>query len=319
LVGSDIVVDRLLAKHRNASPDLLEKLSFHEDKIICENLVSNSAVTREILVRLGPIHKNALFSNPSLGIFLKKDKNIPFEFDGDGLNEILKSEMCPDVFVDWLVKFGSEENQAAYLARKDRRLSAIKKLFTSKHSRIINSLLIFNKGAMFLFAHELGHDENNIDLSIDESKIDEKELYSWISGREDRMDALWKQLVPSEGSADTLQGEVVRSLGRIRNEYWRNGNMNWGGVYYKSLAKIIKESLKGDDKFSPIAKRVIDIDIAAVMASGRTGRKIAEGKLPILAIFGGSFLTGSDVEESHARLAMLISVWCDRNPELIPY
>lgn len=319
LVGVDVVIDRLLAKHRNASPKLLEKLSFHDDGIVCENLVTNPAVTRDILIRLGPSYQEALFANPSLAVFLKNDSNIPLEFGGDGLIEILKNKLCPDAFVDWLVKCGSEEHQAAYLVRNDRRLNSIKKLFKSKHSRIINSLLVFHKGARFLFAKELGYVPSDIDLNLDEIDIDEKSLDLWAIERSDKFELLWKQLVPPSGCANTLQGEVVRALGRIRYEYWHNGNMNWDGVFYKNLAKLIKISLKDDKKFSQIAKKVIDLDVASIMSSGRTGRKISQGKLPILSIFGGSFLIGSDVEESHARLAIVISVWRDRNPEMIPY
>lgn len=39
--------------------------------------------------------------------------------------------------------------------------------------------------------------------------------------------ALWDALVPSRGSAATVQGEVVRLAGRIAGEIHRNGGANW--------------------------------------------------------------------------------------------
>jgi hypothetical protein len=40
---------------------------------------------------------------------------------------------------------------------------------------------------------------------------------------------LWKELVPSSGQADTLQGELVRIAGKLTDEAYRNGNANWDG------------------------------------------------------------------------------------------
>ncbi|MCQ4088369.1 hypothetical protein [Saccharibacillus sp. JS10] len=42
---------------------------------------------------------------------------------------------------------------------------------------------------------------------------------------------LWKTLVPDGGQADTVQGELIRSVGRLRDEAERNGNANWDEGY----------------------------------------------------------------------------------------
>lgn len=45
-------------------------------------------------------------------------------------------------------------------------------------------------------------------------------------------DALWNELVPEGGEAESIQGEMIRSLGRISSEMFRNGNNNWiYGIY----------------------------------------------------------------------------------------
>jgi hypothetical protein len=39
-------------------------------------------------------------------------------------------------------------------------------------------------------------------------------------------DKLWKELVPSSGSCDTLHGELIRATGRLFYEFCNNGNCN---------------------------------------------------------------------------------------------
>lgn len=48
---------------------------------------------------------------------------------------------------------------------------------------------------------------------------------------EDRHQELWQLLVPSEGAASTVQGEVVRISGQIADELERNGGVNWDADY----------------------------------------------------------------------------------------
>jgi len=43
--------------------------------------------------------------------------------------------------------------------------------------------------------------------------------------------ALWQTLVPDSGQAPTVQGELIRAVGRLRDEAERNGNANWDEGY----------------------------------------------------------------------------------------
>lgn len=54
----------------------------------------------------------------------------------------------------------------------------------------------------------------------------------------DLHDALWDYLVPARGACETVQGEVIRITGRIGDEVYRNGGMNWDGEYRKMLAAL---------------------------------------------------------------------------------
>lgn len=47
--------------------------------------------------------------------------------------------------------------------------------------------------------------------------------YNW----KEEQARLWEELVPAEGQADTLQGELIRIAGKLTDQAFRNGNMDW--------------------------------------------------------------------------------------------
>ena len=56
----------------------------------------------------------------------------------------------------------------------------------------------------------------------------------------DQFAELWELLIPSHGAAKTLQGEVVRIAGRVRDEMNRNGGCNWNRDYRMMLDAFVK-------------------------------------------------------------------------------
>ena len=53
---------------------------------------------------------------------------------------------------------------------------------------------------------------------------------------------LWNEYVPKSGQADTVQGEHIRSIEKLRDEAQRNGNINWNS-HHEKMANFIKETL----------------------------------------------------------------------------
>ena len=51
---------------------------------------------------------------------------------------------------------------------------------------------------------------------------------------------LWELLVPNNGPASTVQGEVIRIAGRIRHEFFQNGGANWDRAYRSMLNALLK-------------------------------------------------------------------------------
>jgi len=56
---------------------------------------------------------------------------------------------------------------------------------------------------------------------------------------------LWEFLVPSQGAAETVQGEVIRITGRVADELYRNGGENWNADYRKMLNALLKHFTGG--------------------------------------------------------------------------
>ena len=54
-----------------------------------------------------------------------------------------------------------------------------------------------------------------------------------------QFELLWELLTPSSGSAETMQGEVVRISGKIRDEIYRNGGGNWDTYFKKMLDSFL--------------------------------------------------------------------------------
>lgn len=74
---------------------------------------------------------------------------------------------------------------------------------------------------------------------------------------------LWNELVPRSGQADSVQGELIRCCGKLTDEAYRNGNINWESGY-ALLARWAGKTLADPKTFTPqelerIAKSVDEI------------------------------------------------------------
>jgi len=65
---------------------------------------------------------------------------------------------------------------------------------------------------------------------------------------EDEARAIWK-FVPPSGQADTVQGELMRAVEKLRDEAIRNGNANWDKGF-KILLRYLALNLSDPNVFS---------------------------------------------------------------------
>ena len=110
---------------------------------------------------------------------------------------------------------------------------------------------------------------------------------------------LWQELVPASGQADSVQGELIRCTGKITDETYRNGNMNWESGYEK-LARYVGGNLNDPETFC--------IDEI---------RKISEAVETIIRDFDSPDTSGHG--GPHYYLTEMAVRWCLAHPDAIPH
>lgn len=61
---------------------------------------------------------------------------------------------------------------------------------------------------------------------------------------------IWSQFVPKSGQAQTVQGELLRAVEKLRDEAVRNGNGNWDRGF-DILLSFIESHLLDEGAFAP--------------------------------------------------------------------
>ena len=67
---------------------------------------------------------------------------------------------------------------------------------------------------------------------------------------QEQYNELWQMLVPGSGKAKTVQGEMIRIVGRVTHEILDNGSMNWGSDF-KLMLKSYSDFLKMNESLEP--------------------------------------------------------------------
>lgn len=110
---------------------------------------------------------------------------------------------------------------------------------------------------------------------------------------EEQYEGLWSFLIPSSGAAKTVQGEVIRIPGRVRDELDRNGGVNWDRNYRKMLQAM--------PHYLSLGTPLSDNDLE-------------ETKQLISQIYGKDFNDSLRLD----RLCQLSLAWIEQNPEPLP-
>jgi hypothetical protein len=71
---------------------------------------------------------------------------------------------------------------------------------------------------------------------------------------------IWKTYVPRRGQADSVQGELLRAVEKLRDEAQRNGNVNWD-EHHKRLLVYLREKLIGSGSFGAEALKGLAADL----------------------------------------------------------
>lgn len=113
---------------------------------------------------------------------------------------------------------------------------------------------------------------------------------------------LWKKLVPKSGQADTIQGELVRVIGRLADEFYRNGNGNWN-INYRLFTNFLYKHLSDYSVFDMYVVREIRADIQTIRDLGG-GRE--------------NSYDHAENEDAFDRVTSRVVEWCKAKSDLIP-
>ena len=109
----------------------------------------------------------------------------------------------------------------------------------------------------------------------------------------------WEVLVPEQGPANSIQGEILRAVGRLAGEDRRNGCVNWD-KFYEEFVEFLRAWLPNEGVFNATQRARILQDLDAVLLNGREG-------IPhqvVRVVFG--------------RLIEDAAAYCRACPELVP-
>ena len=112
-------INRMIALHPNASPELLAKLAKSPDKPTRRNVALNPQTSKDVLLNLAPTFAGEFFLNPAFDFLLMEDPNLLFSLPVGVLKNILKRDDCPDSFLNWAAKCGDKSHHLAVVSRTD--------------------------------------------------------------------------------------------------------------------------------------------------------------------------------------------------------
>jgi hypothetical protein len=84
--------------------------------------------------------------------------------------------------------------------------------------------------------------------------------YDWTSEHE----RLWREFVPTSGQADTVQGELIRCIGKLTDEAYRNGNLNWDDEF-EQMCRFVSRTLDDPSVFDEAERAKIRAAVGDVL------------------------------------------------------
>ena len=119
--------------------------------------------------------------------------------------------------------------------------------------------------------------EDLIDFESMYSFVNDLDIRGYTLKHADTCKKIWHDHVPQNGQSDTVQGELLRRLEKIRDEAQRNGNINWDDNY-ESFCTFIKDTLLGSGLFEEERERLAK-SIEAVRKYGRYAKSYHDGEI----------------------------------------
>ncbi|MFB2638260.1 hypothetical protein ACE02P_09555 [Shewanella bicestrii] len=124
------------------------------------------------------------------------------------------------------------------------------------------------------------------------------EVASWI----------WHNLVPQNGQSNTVQGELLRAVEKLRWEAQENGNINWDNGFLILIA-FLENHLLNHPGFSEAERKVIKSDLSRLknfLPVEELDDEADSGSLPYVE------------DDLYDRLESFVVSFARTNPQTIP-
>lgn len=139
--------------------------------------------------------------------------------------------------------------------------------------RVIKMGMSWNKEKFTDFLKTINYDLESISLPIEnviqkeeikiDTSIDIEHLHNIHNNKDYFQTAkvIWQKLVPKSGQADTVQGELLRAIEKLRDEAQRNGNGNFNKNCHSLLIDFLRKELADKNLFEKETTHEINNDL----------------------------------------------------------
>ncbi len=161
---------------------------------------------------------------------------------------------------------------AAYLVSKGAKIT----------ERVLQMGISWNEEQFTGFLKTIDYDMSNVPLPIEEkpipkveesidTSIDIEYLHRIVNAGNyfETAKIIWKKLVPRSGQADTVQGELLRAIEKLRDEAQRNGNGNFNKNCHGLLIKYLRQHLGAEHVFDKVKMEEIRKDLDRLSIKNR--------------------------------------------------
>lgn len=320
LLGGSISIDRLIAKHPNTDSNMLIKLTGDKaegtagskDTVTRKNAFLNPNLKLPTVADMASEFPDLFIKHPALERLVTGDgwdcPGLIYRVGETMLNDLLSSENCPVLLLRWACRHGCAYQQLVVWRNNITPVELLTEMLTTGYAQEANELLS-HPDKLIEFARDVG--VVDFGTSDDEvcGKLNQFDLWCNFDSE---LSELWKKLVPKEGEAETIQGEMVRANGMLGNDFYRSDFCNWFPKYY-NFHQFLVANLIDENTFKPFTLAVIRADLRAIKSYGNIVASITKpNETP-------SFELIPDMETVLSRLDAAVLTWCRRHPDLIPY
>lgn len=165
-------------------------------------------------------------------------------------------------------------------------------------------------------SHQKHSPDEPIDFETMYIVVDKLGIRGYQAQHFDICKKIWKELVPTEGQATSLQGELLRQIEKLRNEAMDNGNINWDDNF-EWFCDHIKEVLISSGIFDDKAKFIISNAMEYIKQCGIYAHKYITGKIPDDEVDPMLFAYTDD--DLYNYIEDMIAIFAINKSELIPY